>query len=109
MIGPTPDSIREALIENVPILIGRANAQGLVQEIEGSVPREAALGPFIPGRSNLLDLLPEDADEGRIIFADTSASASVSPSPEKPPTPTMAASAWKACPMSPPDFIANFH
>jgi len=62
MIAPPPESIREALIESVPIVIGRVDEAGLVREIEGSIPRSGALDQLIPGQTNLLELLPDEAD-----------------------------------------------
>jgi len=64
-VVPPPAAVREALIENVPIVIGRMDAQGVVQETEGSIPNSAVLGGIDPGRTNLLEVFPEEADEIR--------------------------------------------
>ena len=59
---PTPDT-REALIEHVPILLGRMDAAGAVKQTEGSLPHAGVIGGIVAGESNLLDILSaEDAD-----------------------------------------------
>jgi signal transduction histidine kinase len=60
-----PPPVRETLIADVPILLGRADRDGVIQETEGTLPHVEALGDFEPLRGNLLELFPEDSEEIR--------------------------------------------
>jgi signal transduction histidine kinase len=65
MISEPPPPVREALIASVPILIGRVDERGIIQETEGSLPNIATLEALEPGRTSLAELFPDDADEIR--------------------------------------------
>jgi signal transduction histidine kinase len=65
MTEQPPESVRERLIENVPILVGRTDANGAILEIEGSLPHVAALPGFDPGHATLSEIFPDVAPQIR--------------------------------------------
>ncbi|MGH8047748.1 MAG: histidine kinase, partial [Chthoniobacterales bacterium] len=85
MSEPSSVPVQEALIASVPILIGRADGQGVIQETEGTLPNEEALGNFSSRNASLLELFPEDADEIRSALAGGSARIDVSVGSEEAP------------------------
>lgn len=62
-----PPGTHERLIESVPIMLGRLDAQGVVSETEGSVPNEEELGLLTAGKSNFFEIFPDF--EGEILAA----------------------------------------